>query len=49
LTLEHSALQDQNQKIAGYYYRSGFQQLELILNPESFDTPDQEMDNLGNL
>jgi hypothetical protein len=49
LTLEHSALQDQNQKIAGYYYRSGFQQLGLILNPESFDTPDQEMDNLGNL
>jgi len=49
LTLEHSASQDQNKKIAGYYYPSGFQQLKLILNPESFDTPDQEMDNLGNL
>ncbi len=49
LTIEHSAIQDQNAKIADQYYRSGFQQLGLAtLDPESFDTPDQEMDNLGN-
>jgi hypothetical protein len=50
LTIEHSAMQDKNEKIADQYYRSGFEQLALTtLDPENFDTPDEEMDNRESL